>query len=314
MDKRKIYILIGTYNRVGSLQVILNSLTCQEGFEAIEAILVIENGGNFGVEDLLREMKNPKLKYFYLAEGNKSKAFNKVIRDELQPEDFLIFTDDDVKFSTGFITGYLDAVNQFQYGSKYYFGGGLIPEYENPPQKWMVPSLPPSGKGLNKEPFVKGSKTDFCGANWGIYANDVALGGYYNPKFHPKSILGGGEETYIQNKLFKEGYKPYYIESSYIYHWIPESNLKPFWVLKRWYNNGISATMIKREISNGVSIFLFSFIEFFYQFFMMIIEPLIKPWKFRTVLFLRLCRFISTVGKIKGCFMTSSNMEAVEAS
>ena len=128
-----ISICICTYNRSESLQRTLDSLAGQKHIDATE-VLVVDNNctdQTANVVDAFRE----RLTIRRARENRQGLAYarNRAVADFRG--DVLLFTDDDVRFEPGWLTGYRDAIHRFPGAD--YFGGRILPDWGHMKPRWL---------------------------------------------------------------------------------------------------------------------------------------------------------------------------------
>ena len=128
----KTTIIIATHGRPRLLRRTLESIVCCERPPGLDSILVVENGGRGGAEEVCASVDGKiVVRYTYVDEGNKSKALNRGLMEA--DTEFVCFFDDDVRLGTSTLTDYVGAASR--YGPGHFLGGPVLPEFEEvPPQ------------------------------------------------------------------------------------------------------------------------------------------------------------------------------------
>lgn len=230
-------IVIPTYMRADLIERCLVSLSNIELPDNLETVIVVENGPKQGVEGVVDKLSHSlPLKYMYLEEGNISLARNCGINES--KADFIIFFDNDVTFRKGTVAAYIDAFEK--YGTNYFYGGALEPDYECEPESWLKQFLPPTAKGFDLGDELKViSKSSFLGPNHAFYRKHLVDNGCYDVNGAQGFNSGPvGEETRMQKKLLKQGVEGVYIPGAFVYHDVPINNCSISWVLKRANRHG----------------------------------------------------------------------------
>src|SRR5690606_21102731 len=139
-------------------------------------------------------------RYVHYPVGNKSAALNTVIND-LAPDDFLFFTDDDVRVDRQLLLAYEAAARQ--YGRGNFFGGPTGVDYEQQPEAHVRRYLPASARGwVYSGRGVEIDAPDFLGFNWAAFAGDIQSAGGFNPNRGPGAPTGStGQESDMQRRL-----------------------------------------------------------------------------------------------------------------
>lgn len=257
-----IVILIPTHNRASLLERTLNSvLECTPISDRKVRLIVIENGGQFGAQEIVNSKTSSwiKLEYRFYKLGNKSGALNSVI-DTLD-NSFIIFLDDDIRVEPSLLIHYSNASLK-ESGGKFY-GGSTAVDYEEKPQEWLLPYLPTSAKGWSPDSFLPIYK-DLCflGFNWAAFSDDIKKAGCFNTLVGPGGTTGGtGQEHDMQKALLSHGVTPVYIKEAIVWHYVPKSRCSPKWILDRTFRNAISnglqnTTINSQRMLAGIPIWL----------------------------------------------------------
>lgn len=245
-------VLIPTHKRVKLLERTVDSLlTCIPPKGRNVRIIVIENGGQHGVREILLKKEGwTRPEYFFCEKPNKSEALNSVL-PHIQ-EHFAIFLDDDVRVDQGFLQAYSEGVSDQTGGS--FFGGGMLIDYERKPPSWLIDYLPLSAKGWHPDTYSgAGAGLAFMGCNWGAFVSDIENAGQFNALFGPGGTsIGPGDEQQMQNALIASGVKPLYLPKAIVWHFVPASRCSQWWAIKREFWNSISYGFEKIESSEGI--------------------------------------------------------------
>ena len=231
-------ILLPTYNDCTSLEKTLKSISGCKLPDSYKELIVIENGGKFGADEIvLKYEESLHARYMYSEPGNKSIALNHAL--EQIDDDYIVFFDDDILVTEHILMEYERASEK--YGKKHYFGGPSFPDYEKKPDKKLMQYLPHSAKLYtygNKERRIRNAL--FMGYNWAAYSDDIKQAGGFNPNFGPgENTLATGQEKTMQKDLDKIGCRAIFLPKASVYHIIPEDECSLEWALKRYYKSGI---------------------------------------------------------------------------
>ena len=249
-----IAVIIPTHNRKDLLERTIDSvIACNCPQDLSLRMLVIENGGQFGVEDLISaKVSWLPIEYRYLENGNKSAALNSVL-DDLD-DSLVIFLDDDVRVCSDMLIHYAEALAHNPEG--YFFGGPMLIDYDTPPPEWLIDYLPVSVKGWCPETYVPAHPGVlwFMGCNWAAFVRDIKRAGGFDPKLGPGSP-GTGQETAMQQALVATGVKPVYVPGAVVWHYVPESRCSVEWAIERAFKNGFSDGLTKHDARQSQSVF-----------------------------------------------------------
>lgn len=238
----RLTIAIATHGRPELLRRTLENLA--QAVPAAETcrIVVAENGGRLGAEEVVRSATVPcKLEYLYLPRPNRCAALNAVI--DVTPMGLIWFLDDDVTVERRAVESYWQAADAEE---NRYFGGPMEPEFEESPPSWLLPYLPRSARGWRWNPDRGESleEVGFLGANWAAFASALQKVGGFSDEFGPGTGTVGGE-TEIQRRLRAARYVPQYLPQALVRHWVPRERCTPRWALRRAYRIGVSEGLLQ---------------------------------------------------------------------
>jgi GT2 family glycosyltransferase len=235
-------VLIPTHGRPTLLERTIDSvLACTPPPDREVRLIVVENGGRNGAEEVLRSKGSwIRPEYRYHEQGNKSAALNAVLGEV--DDCLLVFFDDDVRVDPMVLCHYAQAAGDSRSGA--FFGGGFLIDYEERPPQWMVEYLPPSARGWRPAPdayqgLARGLA--FLGFNWAAFSSDLRAVGGFDPRFGPGGTSGGtGQERAMQVALRDAGIPPRYVYDALVWHHVPRDRCSARWALGRAYRNAIT--------------------------------------------------------------------------
>ncbi|MDF1512666.1 MAG: glycosyltransferase [Anaerolineae bacterium] len=232
------YVVIATSGRRALLRRTLVSLSQCRIPGAFRETIVIENGPERAVEDVVTATHHLlNARYMYDPWANKSNALNKVL-DTLD-DGLIFFTDDDVRIDPDALMTYQQATDNDLHG--YYYGGPVTIDYEQDPADWLIPHLPPSARGWQLDETVTGRPTCFLGCNWAAFVKDLKQVGGFDITKGPGSRTGSmGAETAVQLRLYEHSVRARYIPDAVVSHFVPWERCTPVWVLRRLFRTGVT--------------------------------------------------------------------------
>ncbi len=267
----ELIIIIPTHKRPELLGRTLDSLAKCDFPDEYSKTIVVENGGKFGVEELVKDYKNIQVEYQYQELGNKSAALNSVL-DKVPPKSLIYFTDDDVRFSTRVLIAYCKAAKNNPY--KYVYGGPFEVDYEyKKPESWLSKYLPDSAKGWNKgNNLILSKNINFIGFNWAAFAHDILANGGFNNQFGPgNNTIGRGQETTMQEIMYKNGWQSCYIPDAKVWHYVPEIRSDENFAITHLYKEGKTIGAKLRKYKNPLIISTSIIMKIIYHLFKVLI-------------------------------------------
>ncbi len=203
----------------GSIVVVVNGKDCESVYEKYNQANTSEN---------CSIIRSP-LK-------GKSNALNYYLQTVADANLFFIFTDDDILFPKEVVVKYINAVEE--QGEGYFYGGGVDVVREKRLYDNREKYYPKSITGLSEKELVEHKR--FLGCNWGAFAKDIKLAGFFNPLYGPGSITGAvGQERVMMNDLKTLGILPYPIRDARVTHIAPEESGSKEWLHNRIYRQGV---------------------------------------------------------------------------
>jgi glucosyl-dolichyl phosphate glucuronosyltransferase len=238
-----ITVAICTYNRSASLRRTLDSLLAmtQPPSGAWE-LLVLDNNSNDDTCAVTEDYAtNTALPIRYAFEGRQGKANALNHATDLARGDYILWTDDDVMVSKGWLTAYMEAIEREP--DVVLLGGPIRPRFEQEPPSWLRPALSsvagayalldlgPDALPLSVDgPFVP------FGANMAVRTAQQRR--YrYDPKLGPGSPLGIlGDDTTVARAILADGHPGCWVPAAGVDHVIPLARQSVAY-LRRWYSS-----------------------------------------------------------------------------
>ncbi len=294
------YTVIATTRRGKLLDRTLTSLANCTLPTNYAGTIIVENGEKGDAEKVITPfLISLSIEYHYVSEANKSRALNAII-PQLSPNAFLFFTDDDVRFAQDTLMHYMNALQQHKHGV--FMGGRLEIDYESPPPEWLVPFLLSSARGwewLGKSKL--GVTETFLGANWGAFLADILAVGGFDADYGPGSQSSmRGQESVMQNRMYRAGIRPIYLPNACIWHYVPAERCTPDWVLTRVQNTTATVSQMRIEQMRGMKRVLYALAiaaRLSLRFSLHVVRPkaVSMPVRFR-----RQHRIMADIGRIRG--------------
>lgn len=235
-------VVIPTCGRPDLLERTLRSIAEAKWPDEFGCIIVVENGTPFGAESICAQFSDV-LPIRYLLEEQIGSSFARNAGIEASDADIIVFLDDDVRVSRSLLEAYAAAFRS--YGSEWFFGGAVEPDYESPPPAWLDQYLPPSAKGFRLTACAQQvDRPCFLGANHAVPRALLKLSDAYDDvcAFGAGGTLG--EETRLQQRLLANGYRGLYVPDAIVWHHVPANHCSPQWALERSYRVGLTEGII----------------------------------------------------------------------
>jgi GT2 family glycosyltransferase len=247
----QIFVVIATHARQPLLARTLATLAACRIPDGFGGTLVVENGGRGGTEGLLREAPAVlRARYLFEPAGNKCRALNAAL--STIDDGLVVFLDDDVRVEPALLEAYAAAARRM--GPGHFFGGPILPDYEDPPPEWLMPFLPASARPWQPDEASLGTKPFFLGFNWAAFVADLRRAGGFDERLGPGTFAGVGDESDLQRRLHAAGARALSVPAALVHHWVPRARCSPGWALDRAHRLGIRRGMQKAADATGPAI------------------------------------------------------------
>lgn len=228
-------VIICTHNRADSLRRVLDSLIKQNVAPNITwELLVIDNASTDTTPQVVLDFASQlPVRYVREEKLGKSAALNRSIQEA--HGELLIFTDDDVEISSGWIQSYFTAAAK--HPDVQFFGGPVVAAFEGPkPASWVtaydhlliILALDRGPHDFKVSPPIK---PFFVGANMaakrelfmGADDYDERIGPRGSPESAENKV--DGEEILLQRRWMDQGAVGLYVASAVVDHFHPPDRL-----------------------------------------------------------------------------------------
>lgn len=235
-------IVIPTHDRVDLLRRTVASLGRCRVPDAPLRTVIIENGGKFGADDVVREAPDWLCaEYVYRQEGNKSAALNDVLQSIVSG--LVVFFDDDIRLCECVLTRYAESAQRQR--TRRFFAGPMEVDYETPPPDWLRDYLPGSALGWTWETETLIDKPVAMGCNWAAFAADLKrVGGFDQDRGPGATSDSVGQERAMQELLIADGIHGTFLAEAIVWHYVPLTRCSTKWVLHRKFRIGVSFGML----------------------------------------------------------------------
>lgn len=233
-----ITVAICTYNRCRLLRNALESL---EGIriptDLAWEVLVVDNGSTDETPSVVDEFADSlPLRRVEEPRGGVSHARNRSV--EAARGDTIIWIDDDVELSPGWLEAYREAFERWPEAA--FFGGPVRPRFTRDPPGWLREGFPEVSepfptRELGDRPFEITEPEELpTGGNYAVRAT-VHRGRRYNAELGRSGTdLVGGEETELLRTLLREGHTGRWVPGAEVHHLIEPSQMNLRYVRRRY--------------------------------------------------------------------------------
>lgn len=219
-------------------------------------VLVIDNNSSDHTKRIYEDYFSMlPLKYYFEPIPGLSVARNRGVAE--CSSNFLVFTDDDMDVSTGWLMGYLRAEACFPRAE--YFGGKIVTQWNNNKPRWLKDERLPLLTGLfghydlgNSTRAYKADEPLPYGGNFALKRTLFERVGRFSTALGARgSVPGRGEETdYLMRAkaMMAEGV---YVGQAVCYHRVQRKKLKFIYAYRHGKQKGVSEAIRGRTSNNG---------------------------------------------------------------
>jgi len=244
-----ISVAICTWNRADLLDQTLQRFHQLEIPEGLNwELLVINNACTDRTEEVIDQHRDAlPLRMVKEPRAGHSRARNRAI--DVAQGRWLIWTDDDVLVSPGWLVCYWSAIHSMPDAS--FLGGPVNPWFEEPPAKWITESWETISSAfairqLGNEVLTFNRRSLPFGANFGLRL-DVQKQYRYNPDLGRKEKeMLSGDETVVLRQMMADGHQGYWLPLAHLEHYIPAHRLTLDYVKKYYHGLGRTAVVVER--------------------------------------------------------------------
>lgn len=257
-DKKKVSIIICTYNRAELLRECLESLCKQTSDVSGIDVIVVDNNSTDHTAEVVRELTKrlPKLRYVKETRQGLSHARNSGFREAVTP--WVAYLDDDARTFPDYVENMQLAIKRNEFDC---IGGIYLPWYKYGRPKWYKDCYGTNaGKpaGLLKENFASGGNL--------VIKKDVLkrFGGFSSKIGMSGKEIGYGEETRLQIMIRREGFTIGFDPKIRIEHLVPTYKQTPAWFMRASFAVGKhywDSFLIERTFVRISKIFISSLIQ-----------------------------------------------------
>jgi len=234
-----ITIVIPTYNRAHLIRKTLKSLTEQNYPKELYEILVVDNNSTDNTAQVINELSvNSGGIINYIFEGRQGSHFARNCSVDHAKGDILYFTDDDMIADKNVLTAIAGIFEKYpEVGS---VTGRVLPQWESEPPLWVKKYCTNGWLSLfdrDDEEFVSENDFGVFSCHQAVRKDLFIKAGGYNPDIVNGEWLGDNE-TGLNIKIKKTGYKFAFTGKAITFHMIPPTRMTQKYLNKRFANQG----------------------------------------------------------------------------
>lgn len=247
-------VAICTYRREAMLAITLASLASCDKPDAAWDVVVIDNASEAPVKSLVESFRE-RLPIRYVAEPRTGTSFarNRAIEESSSP--IVLFTDDDVEFDRGWLTGMVAAVRS--HAECEFWGGRIRPTWAAGKPGWFDVSRSPMlgdvivryEAGEASRPWRPEDDPPFYTANLALRVEAVRAAGMFDTTLgHKGGKRLGGEDSWLVRSISRRGGKGWYAADAIVDHPVPAERLTKTYARRfAWRQGWIGVEMLRRE-------------------------------------------------------------------
>ncbi len=239
-------VLICTYNRAERLAETLDSLRRLEGVPGPWDVLIVDNNSSDRTAEVVQSCATSfpvPLRYVFESRQGKSYALNTGL--SLITADTVVFTDDDVQVTPGWLRAAMDVLQRKP--DIAYVGGPVRPIWGARPPPWFPAAnsnlwgtVAVLDYGTSSFEFEKRQRVPI-GANMAVRRSVVAQAGGFEPALGRKgTALIGQEQAEFFYRTRSIGARGLYLPEMAVRHYIPASRLTRRYFRRWWWWKGVS--------------------------------------------------------------------------
>jgi len=237
-------VIICTYNRIKLLELSLKSVIAQDYSPDRFEIIVIDNGPNQQVRQIVNILKSrSKSKIAYSIEEKRGLSFARNKGVLMAKGRIIAFLDDDEIAPENWLQ---EIMQSYEIDEKIgCVGGRIIPVFPaNKPPSWYSTEIQGFFGGVDNggEAHEINPKNEYLGGGNISFKKQLVVDlGMFDTNLGVRGETSyAGEETALYLKVLKENYKVYYNPKAITYHFIEKERISKKYLYRRAFQNGIS--------------------------------------------------------------------------
>jgi len=226
-------VLIATYNGAATLPYVLEAYRNLASPDGGWQLVIVDNGSTDQTRAIIASFRQRlPLTYLYEPQQGKNTALPAVSGE------LVVFTDDDTLPRPNWLKLLRSAADS--HPSFAIFGGPILPQWESPPEEWIMAWVPlpvsfgvlyPRDDGPIPPRLVPSA---VFGANMAIRTSIVERGYRFNEAIGPKgSNYAMGSEAELLRRLARKGMQAWHCRSAVVQHIIRAFQMREEWIRAR---------------------------------------------------------------------------------
>ncbi len=240
-ESMELSVIICTWNRANLLQVTLQSLADLKGGGGTGwELIVIDNNSTddtaqtcdrFAGQLPLRRIDEPRQGHSFSRNRGAAEAHG----------EFLVWTDDDVIVSSGWLDAWREAFERHRSAS--FFGGPIEPDYQGVMPRWLEQNRDACDRAFAKrdlgdQPIELNARTLPFGANFAT-RRSVQLEFPFRAEFgRIGSGVRGHDEIDVLGRMVVNGHSGFWVPAARLRHMIPSSRLNTAYIYDYYHGQG----------------------------------------------------------------------------
>ena len=234
MDNYKVSVVVCSYNRARILKHCLQSLVEQDAAKNLYEVIVVDNNSNDNTFEVAQGFVQNNINFRVYIENKQGLSYARNLGFKEARANHVAYLDDDAKAYRNYVNRMICVIDDFDFDA---FGGRYVPWYLSPKPKWFLDEY---GSNVYKLKNIGLLEDDFIDGGVSVFKKKVLefLGGFSTGLGMRGKKISYGEETNLQIKMRKIGFKIGFDPDLVVEHLVDNYKYDIFWFLKSAYAIG----------------------------------------------------------------------------